>query len=409
MLIEGEIDEFIITMIDFAKDNEILREGILRLESGNLKEALSLFDDLFFNSIEKPDIYNLFKGMILNAFGNSYASLNYLILATTAKSDYIKHTAFCHYVIALKKCDKFSEADQCIRDENISNDELNKCQIIYEKLTPLISTYPYKFKYSQGPIGNIRNKIYLGYNDMFSKLKLIENNYYLEHEGNVIIRIWLQNDQSTVGHASIQTDKYYISFWPTTPKLGSNNIFNDILIDTMNGWDATHHTLWQDIYNEQRLPDARISIKLDTNSINDTYEQFIKTGHNWSLLGSIFKKSQNCSGLVLSLLNKGGIENLVNLNDIFYIESKVSNFINYTNVALDIVDVIATPMYIVAPPFALFPATSKIARHTFGIGGTIFYNKIITPENINRIVTQAFVTEYHNKKNDKSSVSIAYK
>lgn len=408
LLIEGKIDEFIITMINFAKDkdNVVLREIILKLESGDLKESLLLLDVLFYHSIRKPDVYNLIKGIILNSLGNSTASLDCLILATNAKSIYIKHSAYCHYVIALKNCNKVTEAEQYIKDEKISNDDLIKCHVVYEKLIPIISTFPFKFKYSQGPVGYIRNKIYLDYNDMFAKLKKIENNYYHEHEGNVTIRVWLPDDSTKVGHASIQTDKYYISFWPTNPKIGSNNIFSDLLVDTASGWNAMHNTLWQDIYSEQRLPDARISINLNEKAINDTYEQFIKSGYNWSMMGSIFKKSQNCSGLVLSLLYKGGIENLVNINELFYIESKLSNSIFYTNIALDIVDMISVPLSIVAPPFALFPATSKIIRHTFGTGGTIFYNKIITPENINRIVTQAFLQEYDNYKILKTSAFV---
>lgn len=416
LFLNGKIERGIISLIHLANENVKLKEGLLYLESGNIDAALNVFDDLLLNDMRIPDVYNLIKGILLNAQGKHTIAINYFNLAITARSSYVKHSAYCHLILALQKSGKITEANQYRQKINIADADINEFDRLYKNLSSNISTYPFRFKYSTGTLGNIKNKIITESNHMFQEIEKIDSEYLQQQNGNVVVRIWLATAESKVGHVSLQTDKYYISYWPTNKNIGANSMVSDILTDTISGWDAHHSTLWEDIFNEQRISDVSVGLTLDKDVINTTYEQFVSSGYRWSLLGSIVKKSQNCSGLVYSLLDKGGINNIINKDELFNLENNVSKtfkeLVHTPEILTYLILISTVPFFPQIIPYTIpksisaasvFFTRKSLTKRFFANRVSDYYNKLITPENINRIVTKAFLQEYDNDKKLKRS------
>lgn len=149
-------------------------------------------------------------------------------------------------------------------------------------------------------------------------------------KGWTIVRVWLPKNKNgkfvvaheaanggNVGHASLQTKEIYASFWPDWELARKSPTMSALLGEAkgvlMPSPDA-------DNANEGKLPEVVVVLNsLDVKAINDKFNKFAQssTAKNWSLFGenmfNVFNSGggQSCSGLVYSLLNAGGIKNLV--------------------------------------------------------------------------------------------------
>lgn len=155
------------------------------------------------------------------------------------------------------------------------------------------------------------------------KEQLIKSN-----QNRITIRVWSSSKfdvlgSKRIGHVSLQTygeDGIYASFWPGMP---TSLFFNWRKITGVR--ISNFATLEQDINTEGSESDIIVDLySLDVKKINDHFKKFKASGCRWALLGSSFiahPETQNCSGLVYSLLSIGGIKSLsgvINRIDLFF-------------------------------------------------------------------------------------------
>ncbi len=141
-----------------------------------------------------------------------------------------------------------------------------------------------------------------------------------DHE--LIVHVWCasSDNDSLVGHVSLETSKIYASLWPEKPHL-----LKDSHSSPINNFEG-------DLLKEKRPPDYSIKlITLDVDAINTAYSKFQASNEQWGITGhrsikEIFFttprefdelmnnmkfKTLNCSCLVYLLLRRGGIDELI--------------------------------------------------------------------------------------------------
>ncbi len=111
-----------------------------------------------------------------------------------------------------------------------------------------------------------------------------------------------------IGHVSIETCDLYASFWPE-----GLTIFNKW--KPMRG-DAQSSSPKSDELSEGRRPDILVDLHtLNVQKIQEELTRFNQSGNSYHLVGSNslvkYFGTNNCSGLAVDLLQKGGIHKLV--------------------------------------------------------------------------------------------------
>ncbi len=140
--------------------------------------------------------------------------------------------------------------------------------------------------------------------------------------GKVIVRYWNTSIiRGGIGHVSLETchddnsPGIYISFWPKNPDveyeypLDKKNRYEIKQSEDGNSYLRTRY--YDDEIGEGRTYDFKTKLYcLDLIEIEKAFEEFKNSDFCWSILGSSYfakEKNQNCSGLVYSLLDRGGI------------------------------------------------------------------------------------------------------
>ena len=149
--------------------------------------------------------------------------------------------------------------------------------------------------------------------------EILKNN-----ERRVTVRVWLANRKSgCVSHASLETygeNHLYASVWPKTAVDPKNNSKAPLV----------YRTRHQD-YDIKGDPDAIFNLyTLDVVTIRIAFLEFKQSGREWDLWGSSVlakENTQNCSGLVLELLKRGGISSLA------YVDGGELNARTYSHLA----------------------------------------------------------------------------
>ncbi len=395
-LFNGNLDKFISDIIHLSKENENLKQALLYLENGQLKEAIGRLDILFLDELKLPDSYNLIKGIIYNVISDHENAIEHLKKVLHSESAYLRLNANLHLVISLKT--KNNDVCEYIKVVDFNEERSSNIQNLYQNLSKLLVVYPFKIA---------QTKSFFNLITQMSQ----PNNLDLSDVGNVIIRIWLPTSKKETGHVSLQTETHYISFWPIDNNF-SIDPFTNLIIESHIGRFAKHNNIWDDIRDENRLPDARLSLKLDTNAINKAYEEFAKSKYQWSLLGSMFMNSQNCSGLVYYLLMKGGFKLDPSTIAQFTMQQSIvtGTVAAATSTASMWGPLIAYPVkfvpFVGMPLSVLLENAPTLTTGTIGVSGALLFNKTITPDNINLIVTLAFLKQCFKENNENISNTI---
>jgi tetratricopeptide (TPR) repeat protein len=251
-----------------------LKRAIELLELGHYSKAELLFDRFFLHTNrDKSGIYYIIKGIIYFEFGDAERAIDLFDQALERLNKYddtaskiARYITFYSKVIALKRLNHFEEAEKHLSSMKMLEYSLEQ--------------YPWNFI----------NK--------YDELSCIIQ-YYINsasYKNPTIVRIWLKDKSSNrkYGHASLQTLKHYISFWPAK--------------ESSKKWYL--NTIIEDIIDEFGLPDKRIVLQtLNNDLINREFEKIIESNISWNYLGSsIFrqKSTYNCSGLVGYLLVVSG-------------------------------------------------------------------------------------------------------
>jgi tetratricopeptide (TPR) repeat protein len=286
----GKNKECIEFLILAARRHKKLIKAIDYLENGELDCFIKIVDDIFINDFKLEDFICVVKGIIFISLEQKQAAMECLDEAVLkGRNNYVKACAYYYrgklFEILGKK--SLAEADFSTAE---SLDKIVK-----------------EFTYDPSEIAKLIN-IYFSNN---SDINIVSIWSRLTKGNRVTVRIWLPNnlltnvvngEDASFGHASLQTQKYYASFWPDgSDKEKFNDILDDIQI--------------------LGLPDVRTNLyTLNVENVNSCYEKFLRDGYNWRLLGKhpsiwsagfIDAKDQNCAGLCLALLSSGGINNLV--------------------------------------------------------------------------------------------------
>ena len=123
----------------------------------------------------------------------------------------------------------------------------------------------------------------------------------------VTIRVWRSNQSRQIGHASIEFNSEYVSFWPTSSRREYKK--SGPAAKAFGRADS----VWNS-YNEDRAEeDGTEDVKVDLYSLNtDSMERELGTIKaecpRWSLAGG--SGCMNCCQVVQRLLNAGGAEKL---------------------------------------------------------------------------------------------------
>jgi len=141
------------------------------------------------------------------------------------------------------------------------------------------------------------------YDDTIEERKFIYN-------GAIAALMWAKWGDGNIGHVSLETDKYYVSLWPTRM-----TVFNKLKpLEMHQETKQGSMTPVKDIMAEKREPDVIVDLhSLDTEKMRLALSKFQKTG-KYKLINrphffSTKKvKVANCSSLARDLLVKGGIE-----------------------------------------------------------------------------------------------------
>jgi hypothetical protein len=138
----------------------------------------------------------------------------------------------------------------------------------------------------------------------------INNNY------PVTIRVWPKSDQS-VGHVSLETNKYYISLWPQDgagkPKIKWYS-YEGALKSSLEEDLTANGTIDGDGNITDKDPNPEIILNmLDEEAINNEFDKFKSSDElKWVLIGNnkLFLKDgvHSCASLAAHLLKVGGIE-----------------------------------------------------------------------------------------------------
>ena len=135
-----------------------------------------------------------------------------------------------------------------------------------------------------------------------------------ELENCAMIRVWYSSiNNMESGHVSLQTPKYYISYWPDSPiesKSEATKSHKGIL--------RTHQ---EDIVLEKREADLELCLyTLNTTAIDEFFEKIIiPSNKHWTLTGDTFKFitasygkfTHSCSSLIYHALKIGDIESII--------------------------------------------------------------------------------------------------
>lgn len=133
----------------------------------------------------------------------------------------------------------------------------------------------------------------------------------------VIVRTWRPVNRGETGHVSLETDKYYISFWPGDAEIKKmKNYKNKNKAKFIGG---NYNSLIEDILAYDELPaDSGVFYHLDVQKINEEFLKFKGEKNNWHLLGSFLGGKKNCSGLVYYLLKIGRAKQLKEKEPLFF-------------------------------------------------------------------------------------------
>lgn len=132
-------------------------------------------------------------------------------------------------------------------------------------------------------------------------------------EDMVMVRVWKMDlSKKRVGHVSLETTGEggrYASYWPAGAGDGKGVTG---ISDCLKVPGTFSPSLAEDIKREGCFPDQQLFLRsLDVNKINEALHNFIqKNNKYWSIAGSGFfagKDTKNCAGLVLHLLQEGGL------------------------------------------------------------------------------------------------------
>jgi hypothetical protein len=121
------------------------------------------------------------------------------------------------------------------------------------------------------------------------------------------VNIWSFRGKSAAwGHASMQIDRTYISWWPERPGLVPSHIHQDIYASN----PFRNRTFAEDVKAEKQKPDHQIFIEgLDENRIKDWWQSFGLNRDGVKYQGPLLPwdtLKMNCSTVVSTALRKGG-------------------------------------------------------------------------------------------------------
>jgi hypothetical protein len=138
----------------------------------------------------------------------------------------------------------------------------------------------------------------------------------LSEDNWVRVRIWTSKTEDgqhtyaasailgggNIGHATLETKNVYASIWPETGASSPKQVVDPEYVSDPR----------VDTRRESRDPDYVFTFySLDAKNIEDTFRQIQEAREPWTLLGnSLNDKGYSCSSLTLSLLEKGGLNNL---------------------------------------------------------------------------------------------------
>ncbi len=284
----GDINKFALQLFALAEENPKLSKAIKLLESEKFEEAMFLFDEIFVKDYKLRESYYVIKGILYSELHRYKDAINYFDEALKTKADYVKACAYYHKSITLRHLHEIDEANKCLDRAKSIHAEVTECDGSYITLRNLLTDY-------------LSNLEHANIADLASTEK-VNPPLYMNPQKRVTIRVWLPKIHRETGHASLETEENYMSFWPIEDELNLSE-------------NAGHLSYFEDIYIEGRLPDIRITLySLDADAINKAYSEFRKSGRIWDLFASTYgfknKGAQNCSGLTADLLKEGGIDKL---------------------------------------------------------------------------------------------------
>jgi tetratricopeptide (TPR) repeat protein len=383
---KGDIHKFVLALLNLAAIYPQIQEAVKLLESEQYKKADSVLMSFFIDTVKKPELYFLLKGIIFNALKKPELAIPYFDKALQTKIPYIKACVNLHKSIALSKLDETSqEAADCLNNATKIKEDVIEYKECYTKITPYVNQYS-EYKASS-------------------------------KENRVTLRIWTGTNSKEVGHASIETDKYYISFWPmgelkdliSRLDITTQLYFAPYLLSE--GVPSKLNTLSEDVLLEGRLPDYRVSLdSLNPELINLAFEEFREKQCNWSLLPlPIISKNQNCSGLVSYLLDRGGLPPYLVVT-----RAERSQFVDFVtitaassaNVWAPLVSKVALLVPIIGPFLAAgFEFVPTLTTLTIGLSARELYRKAVTPEDIAKIATVAKFNETKQQSKENNMLS----
>lgn len=288
LLQEGKINKAIVPLVNAGRYFPEINQLIKLIEDDNFTGAIKLAEQVFTEKLDLGHYFTLTKAIFLTSLKKEAEALNCLEeVLSHSKENEIK--AYAHY----HKSIIFTQQKQHAK----AKEEMQKATALCKNVEQFAKHYTAIEQTLRQYIKPQTNK---------KKEKSITKS----RENRVVIRVWKKVDSSEVGHATLETNKHYISFWPKkpkNPKAGKNQ-----------GRGADHHyTLMQDFIAEGRLPECRVALyTLNVNKININYKKFIDSNHQWKLWSpNIFRDpdSHNCSSLVGFLLHQAEIYSLVDL------------------------------------------------------------------------------------------------
>jgi tetratricopeptide (TPR) repeat protein len=307
LLQEGKINKAIAPLVNAGKYFPEIYKLIKLIEADNFTDAIKLAEQIFTEKLDLGHYFILTKAIFLASLKKEAEALGCLEeVLKHAKESEIKAYAYYHKSIIFIQQKQHAKAKE----------EMQKATALCKNVEQFAKNYTMIEQTLRQYTKPQTNK---------KKKKSITKS----PENRIVIRVWGKVDSSEVGHAALETNKYYISFWPS--KSGNskerkdqthNAQHNELIQDSIDkgkkdrqGRGARHNKLIHDFIEEGRLPECRVVLySLNVNEININYKKFIDSNHQWSLWSpNIFRspESHNCSSLVGHLLYRAGLYGLV--------------------------------------------------------------------------------------------------
>lgn len=281
--LRGDYSSALFNLYKLSSIRPQLSQALLLLESGEYETATQKFDEFF---ADKEDAVRYPYYVMRLSIAEVIEKRHELIIDWPTVEKLIQpHIAEFENKLRSKQhirnlYDPFFEHDL----RSVDRHELSLCEYL------LSSLKNYRELINDKKIVGLDKFIYNHFPYLYAE------NKHTNSENKVIVRVWLPKNRGDVGHVSLSTRKYYISFWPK-----ENNLF-----DKNKGKNIENRTLEIDIVDEGRIPDVKaILYDLDIEKIHEYYEAFLNSDRQWSIFGSVATQDQNCCGLTRELLYVG--------------------------------------------------------------------------------------------------------